>query len=114
MLQNTQFRISNPPSSTIRTNPHINAAYTQPVTHSSRISSNLSNIPAYNTVPPSTIPQCPQCTVSQPTINSSTSLSEPIKPFDGLDHNYIPEEYLQHIEARVTFSLGLQPTSDHE
>ena len=47
-------------------------------------------------------------------MNSSTSISEPIKLFDGLDHNYRPEEYLQHIEARVTFSLGLQPTSDHE
>ena len=47
-------------------------------------------------------------------INSSTSISEPIKPFDGLDHNYTPEEYLQHIEARVTFSLGLQPISEHE
>ena len=45
-------------------------------------------------------------------INSSASISEPIKPFDGLDHNYTPEEYSQHIEARVTFSLGLQPTSD--
>ena len=53
--------------------------------------------------------------MSQPTyINSSTSISEPIKPFDGLDHNYTPEEYLQHIEARVTFSLGLQPSSEHE
>ena len=37
-------------------------------------------------------------TMSHPTyINSSTSISEPIKPFDGLDHNYTPEEYLQHI-----------------
>ena len=54
-------------------------------------------------------------TMSHPTyINSSTSISEPIKPFDGLDHNYTSEEYLQHIEARVTFSLGLQPTSEHE
>ena len=25
-----------------------------------------------------------------------------------------PEKYLQHIEARVTFSLGLQPISEHE
>ena len=54
-------------------------------------------------------------TISHPTnINSSTSVSEPIKPFDGLDHNYTPGEYLQHIEARVTFSLGLQSTSEHE
>ena len=45
-------------------------------------------------------------------INSSTSISEPIKPFDGLDHNNTPEESSQHIEARVTFSVGLQPTSD--
>ena len=53
--------------------------------------------------------------MSHPTyINSSTSISEPIKPFVGLDHNYTPEEYLQHIEARVTFSLGLQPTLEHE
>ena len=53
--------------------------------------------------------------MSHPTYNnSSTSISEPIKPFDGLDHNYTPEEYLQHIEARVTFSLGLQPNSEHE
>ena len=53
--------------------------------------------------------------MSHPTyITSSTSISEPIKPFDGLDHNYTPEEYLQHFEARVTFSLGLLPTSDHE
>ena len=53
--------------------------------------------------------------MSHPTyINSSTSISEPIKPFDGLDHNYTPEEYLQHIEARITFSLGLQPTSEQE
>ena len=110
MLQNTQFRISNPPSTTIRTNPHINATYTQHVSNPSHMSSNVSNIPTYNTVPLSTIPQS---TLPKPTyINSSTSISEPIKPFNGLDHNYTPEEYLQHIEARVRFSLGLQLTSD--
>ena len=76
------------------------------------ITSNALNTPTYNTTPTSTVPQS---TVSQPTyINSSTSISEPIKPFDSLDHNYTPEEYLQHIEARVTFSLGLQPLSAHE
>ena len=112
MLQNTHFQTSNPPSTTIRTNPHINATYTQPFTSTPNISSNVSNVPTYKTVLLSTIPQS---TVSHPTNkNSSTSFSEPIKPFDGLDHNYTPGEYLQHIEARVTFSLGLQPTSDHE
>ena len=54
-------------------------------------------------------------TISHPTyINTSTSISETIKPFDGQDLNYTHEEYLQHIEPRVTFSLGLQPTSEHE
>ena len=100
-----QFLIQNSPSSTIRTNPHFDHTSTTSFT-------NTSNIPTYNTVPPSTISHN---TISHPTyIYSSTSISEPIKPFDGLDHNYIPEEYLQHIEARVTFSLGLQPTSEPE
>ena len=73
---------------------------------------NISNNATYNTTPPSTITHS---TLSHPTyINSSTSISEPNKPFDGLDHNYTPEEYLQHIEVRVTFSLGLQPTSEPE
>ena len=112
LLQNTQFQIPNPPSTNIRTNPHINGSYAQPIRNPPNISSNVSNLPTYNTSPPSTIPQP---TISQPTyINSSTSISEPIKTFDGLDHNYAPEKYLQHIEARVTFSLGLQSTSDHE
>ena len=103
--QNSQFQIRNPPSTTIRTNPHFHNTSTTSFT-------NTSNNPTYNTVPPSTISHN---TISHPTyINSSTSISESIKPFDGLDHNYTPEENLQHIEARVTFSLGLQPTSEHE
>ena len=111
-LQDTQFQTYNPPSTTIRTNPRINITYTQPSTKTSNTASNTSNIPTYNTIPPSTMNQS---TVSHPTsINSSTSISEPIKPVDGLDHNYTPEEYLQHIEAVVTFSLGVQLTSDHE
>ena len=112
ILQNTHFQISNPPSTTIRNNPYIIATYTQPVTNPPNISSNISNTPTYNTSPPFTIPQP---TISQPTYkNSSTPISEPIKPFGGLDHNYTPEDFLQHTEARVTFSLGLQPASDHE
>ena len=104
-LQTSQFHIPNPPSTTIRTNPHFHNTSTTSLT-------NISNIPTCNTTPPSTI--TPN-TMSHPTyINSSTSISEPIKPFDGLDHNYTPEEYLQHIEARVTFSLGIQPTLEHE
>ena len=104
-LQNSQFQIPNPPSTTIRTNPYFHNTSTTSFT-------NISNIPTYNTVQPSTVSQN---TIPQPTyINSSTSISEPIEPFDGLDHNYTPEEYLQQLEARVTFSLGLQPTLEHE
>ena len=104
-LQTSQFQIPNPPSTTIRTNPHFHNTSNTSLT-------NISNNPTYNTTPPSTRSHN---TMSHPTyINSSTSISEPVKPFDGLDHNYIPEEYLQHIEARDTFSLGLQPTSEHE
>ena len=104
-LQTSQFHLPNRPSTTIRTNPHFHNTSTTSLT-------NISNNPTYNTTPPSTISHN---TMSHPTyINSSTSISEPIKHFDGLDHNYTPEEYLQLIEARVTFSLGLQPTSEHE
>ena len=56
MIQNTQFQIPNPPSTTIRTNLHIIATFKQPATHPSHMSSNVSNITTYNTVPPSTIP----------------------------------------------------------
>ena len=104
-LQTSQFQIPHPPSTTVRTNPHFHSTSTTSLP-------NISNNPTYNTTPPSTISHN---TMSHPTyINSSTSVSEPIKPFDGLDHNYTPEEYLQHIEAPVTFSLGLQPTSENE
>ena len=104
-LQTSHFQIPNPPPTTIRTNPHFHNTSNTSLT-------NISNNPTYNTTPPSTISHN---TMSHPTyINSSTSISEPIKPFDGLDHNYTPEEYSQHIEARVTFSLGLQPTWEHE
>ena len=39
-------------------------------------------------------------------INSSASIPEPMKPFDGLYHSYTPEEYLQQVEARLTFAIG--------
>ena len=104
-LQISHFQIPHPPSTTIRTNPYFHNTSTFSCT-------NISNVPTYNTVQPTTMSQT---TMPQPTyINSSTSISEPVKPFDGLDYNYTPEENLQHIEARVTFSLGLQPTSEHE
>ena len=47
-LQTSQFQIPNPPSTTIRTNPHFHNTSTTSLT-------NISNNPTYNTTPPSTI-----------------------------------------------------------
>ena len=44
-------------------------------------------------------------------IKTSASIPEPTKPFDGLDHSYT-EEYLQKVEARLTFAIGEEPQKD--
>ena len=98
--------------STTQTNPPIHPVNTQSQPNTFNILPISQNSHTTHTIPPSTIPPLTHTTPTY--INSSTSISEPIKPFDGLDHNYTPEEYLKHIEARVTFSLGLQPTTAHE
>ena len=38
------------------------------------------------------------------------SMNKSVKPFDGLDHQYTPEEYLQQIDAHIIFTMGEQPT----
>ena len=45
-------------------------------------------------------------------IHTSASIPEPMKPFDGLDHSYTPEEYLQQVEARLTFAIGDAPQNN--
>ena len=45
-------------------------------------------------------------------MNMSASIPEPMKPFDGLDHSYTPEEYLQQVEARLTFTIGEEPLNN--
>ena len=99
-----------PLTSSIRTNPNF-TPISQIPTNTNNLQTNTSHSNYHRTHPYTQ----PSTTISNPThINSSTSISEPIKPFDGLDHKYTPEEHLQHIEARVTFSLGLHPTTSHE
>ena len=99
-------------STTIQTSQHIQPISTRPQTNTLNVPPTSFNYNTTHAIPSSKIPLT---TIKTPTyINSSASISEPIKPFDGLDHNYTPEEYLQHIEAHVTFSLGLQPTTAHE
>ena len=44
--------------------------------------------------------------------NMSASIPEPMKPFDGLDRFYTPEEYLQQVEARLTFAIGEEPQNN--
>ena len=118
---NTQSNLNIQPSSTLF-QTHIPTTITQtlqpvqtnPIQPQINVlnPSTSSNPSTTHTIPPTTIPLS---TLNTPIyIYSATSISEPIKPFDGLDHNYTPEEYLQHIEARVTFSLGLQPPTAHE
>ena len=95
------------PTTIIQTNSHLQPISIQPQTNTLNIpSTSFNSHTTHATL---------LTTLNTPTyIYSSASLSEPIKPFDGLDHTYTPEEYLQHIEARVTFSLGSQPTTAHE
>ena len=45
-------------------------------------------------------------------MNMSASIPEPLKHFDGLDHCYTPEEYLQQVEARFTFAIGEEPQNN--
>ena len=106
----TQHHVPVPPTSSIRTNPYFTPISQIPTnTNNSQTKTLHSN---YHITHPYAQPST---TISNPTyINSSTSISKPIKLFDGLDYKYTPEEYLQHIAAHVTFSLGLQPTTSHE
>ena len=90
-------------STTIQTNPLI-----QPISAQSQINTISIPPPSFSShtthaIPSSTIPLTTLTTSTY--INSSASISDSIQSFDGLDHNYTPEEYLQHIEARVAFSL---------
>ena len=107
----TQFH-NHIPFTTIQTKPPLQQVPTQPQTNTLNILATSHNSHTTHATPSSNLPPTTLNTTTY--INSSTSISKPIKSFDGLDHNYTPEEYLQHIEARVTFSLELQPTTAHE
>ena len=45
-------------------------------------------------------------------MNMPASIPKPMKLFDGLDHSYTPEEYLQQVEARLTFAIGEEPLNN--
>ena len=59
------------------------------------------------------VPPPPYIPIQQDTfIKTSASIPEPMKPFDGLDQSYTPEEYLQQVEARLTFAIGEEPQNN--
>ena len=44
-------------------------------------------------------------------MNVSASIPEPMKTFDGFE-TYTPEEYLQQVEAKLTFAIGEEPLNN--
>ena len=111
--QSSQRRLQNPPLTHIPTDPlyqmHPNP-YPNP--NPNPLPQNTTqHIPPQLTqqlAPPLQYLPMPQDTF----MNMSASIPEPMKPFDGLDHSYTPEEYLQQVEARLTFAIGEEPQNN--
>ena len=113
VIQASQRRLQNPPLTHIPTDPlyqmHSNP---NPNPNPNQLPQNtIQHIPPQNTqqlAPPLQYLPMPQDTF----MNMSASIPEPMKPFDGLDHSYTPEEYLQQVEARLTFAIGEEPQNN--
>ena len=98
-VQSSQRRFQNPPLSHISTDPLYQT--NQHTMHNPTETSPTVNMAQSVAPPPQYIP------IQQDTfINTSASIPEPMKPFDGSDHSYTPEEYLQQVEARLPFAIG--------
>ena len=109
IVQSSQRRFQNPPFSYISTDPLYQM--NQHTTYNPTQISPTVNM-AQSVVPPPQYIQPQYIPIQQDTfINTSASIPEPMKPFDGLDHSYTPEEYLQ-VEARLTFAIGEQPQNN--
>ena len=111
IAQASQRRLQNPPLTHIPTDP-LYQMHSNPNPNPNPLPQNtIQHIPPQNTqqiIPPLQYLPMPQDTF----INMSASIPEPIKPFDGLDHSYTPEEYLQQVEARLTFAIGEEPQNN--
>ena len=103
--QSSQRRLQNPPLTHIPTDP-LYQMHPNPNPNPNPLPRNTTqHIPPQLTqqlAPPLQYLPMPQNTF----MNMSASIPEPMKPFDGLDHSYTPEEYLQQVEARLTFAIG--------
>ena len=105
IVQSSQRRFQNPPLSYISTDSLYQM--NQHTTYNPTQTSPTVNMAQSVVPPPQYIP------IQQDTfINTSASIPEPMKPFDGLDHSYTPEELLQQVEARLTFALGEEPQNN--
>ena len=105
VVQHSRGRSQNPPLSQISTGPlyQIN----QYTTHNP-----TTNLTPTNLVQP-VAPPLQYMPVQQDTfINTSASIPKTMKPFDRLDHSYSTEEYLQQVEARLTFAIGEEPQNN--
>ena len=111
ITQDSQRRLHNPPLTHIPIDP-LYQMHPNPNPNPNPLPPNtIQHIPPQLTqqfAPPPQYLQKPQDTF----INMSASIPEPMKPFDGLDHSYIPEEYLQQVEARLTFAIGEEPQNN--
>ena len=104
-VQPTQRRPQSPPLSQISTDPLYQM--NQHTTYNPN-----TNSPPVNMVQP-VAPPIQYIPFQQDTfITTSASLPEHMKPFDGLDHSYTPEEYLRRIKARLTFAIGEKPQNN--
>ena len=101
IVQSSQRRFQNPPLSHISTDPLYQM--NQHTTYNPTQISPTVNMAQSVAPPPQYIP------IQDTFINTSASIPEPMIPFDGLYHSYTPEEFLQQVEARLTFAIGEEP-----
>ena len=102
IVRSSQRRSQNPPLSYI--SPELLYQMNQNTTYNPTQISPTVNMAQSVVPPPQYIP------IQQDTfIYTSDSIPEPMKPFDCLDHSYTLEEYLQQVEARLTFAICEEP-----
>ena len=113
--QSSQRRLQNPPLTHMPTDPlyqmHPNTNPNPNPNPNPLPQNTTQHIPPQLTqqvAPPLQYLPMPQDTF----IDMSASIPEPMKPFDGLDHSYTPEEYLQQVEARLTFAICEEPQNN--
>ena len=113
--QSSQRRLQNPPLTHIPTDP----LYQMHPSTNPNPNPNPIPLPQNTTqhIPPQltqqVAPPLQYLPMSQDTfMNMSASIPEHMKLFDCLDHSYTPEEYLQQVEARLTFAIGEEPQNN--